>query len=61
MAATDKKINSHANIMPQITLLFSQVFFLTVLLISFSFLLGAGFIAFERTLSPLYMTDSKLP
>ncbi len=57
MAKKGIKANYSVIVMPQITLLFSQVLFLTVLVAGFSLILGASFIAYERTLSPIYTEE----
>ena len=44
---------------PQISLVLSQVLFLTILVSTFSFILGGFFTAYERTLSPIFSEEMK--
>tara|TARA_Y100001968_G_scaffold285187_1_gene284965 strand:+ start:119 stop:313 length:195 start_codon:yes stop_codon:yes gene_type:complete len=58
MVDKGKKIFMPVAVMPQITLLLSQLLFLTALFSGFSLISGATFIAYERDLSSFYIEGS---
>ena len=58
MVGKGKKISSPKTVIPQMALLFSQFLFLTALLGGFSLISRASFMAYEKSLSPIYIEDA---